>query len=218
MTGWLEFAGAYLAFLAAHAIPARPAIRRQLADLLGERAYSWTYAAVSLVLLGWLVEAAARAPYVALWEPAPWQAHATFTAMAVTCLLAALALGRPNPFSFGGGDPARYDPDRAGIVGITRHPLLWAIGLWAAGHLIANGDLAHLLLFGGFMAMAVGGMVSLDRRARRRLGPDWERLQPRQQLTWSAQDAWRLLAAVLLFACLLLLHPLVIGVDPLAAL
>lgn len=218
MTGWLEFGGACLAFLAAHAIPTRPAIRQRLAGQLGEPVYISLYAAVSLALLAWLIDAAARAPYVALWEPAPWQAHATFSAMAAACLLTTLAIGRPNPYSFGGGDPARYDPDRPGIVGIIRHPLLLAIGLWAAGHLIANGDLAHLLLFGGFMAMAAGGMVSLDRRARYRLDPDWERLQPRHRLACSAQDAWRLLAAVLLFVCLLLLHPFVIGVDPLAAL
>jgi len=218
MTGWVEFAGAYLAFLVAHAVPARPMARRGLADLLGERVYISLYAIVSLALLAWLIDAAGRAPYVALWEPAPWQAHATFTAMAVACLLAALALGRPNPFSFGGGDPARYDPARPGIVGITRHPLLWAIGLWAAGHLIANGDLAHLLLFAGFLAMAAGGMISLDRRARRRLGSDWERLKPKYRLAWTAGDAWRVLAAILLFVCLVLLHPLVIGVDPVAAL
>ena len=61
-----------------------------------------------------------------------------------------------------------------------RHPLLWVFALWAASHAVPNGDLAHLLLFGTFTAMALLGMVAIDRRKRRQMGEaEWARLAAR---------------------------------------
>lgn len=218
MTAWLELAIAYAAFVAAHAIPTRPPVRRRLTVLLGDRAYLWLYSAGSLLLLWWLIAAAVRAPYVPLWDQAPWQRWLVLLATAQACLLVAFAVGRPNPFSFGGSNPSRYDPERPGIIGLTRHPLLWAVALWAGAHLLANGDAAHALLFGGFLAMALGGIAMLDRRSRVRLGAAWPRLAVRRLPRWQSGDGLRLLAAALLLAGLLLAHPVVIGVDPLAGL
>ena len=216
MTAWAELALAFVLFTGAHALPARPAVRQGLTRRLGTRAYLLLYSAVSLLLLGWLIAAAGRAPYLPLWEPAAWQAHTALAAMAAACVLLSLAAGRPNPFSFGGGDPTRFDPHRPGIVGLTRHPLLLAVALWAGAHLLANGDLGHLLLFGAFLVMAVGGMAILDRRNRRRLGPAWHEFAATRAPTPLPGDALRLLLAAILFAALLILHPAVIGVDPLA--
>lgn len=218
MTGWLELAAAYAAFVAAHAVPVRPPVRRRLTALLGDRPYLVLYSAVSLLLLWWLIAAAGRAPYLPLWEQAPWQRRLALPAMALACLLVAFGVGRPNPFSFGGGDPKHYDPARPGIVGVTRHPLLWAMALWAGVHLLANGDLAHALLFGGFLAMALGGIAMLDRRSRMRLGAAWPRLAVRRLPRWQPGDGLRLLAAAVMLTGLLLAHPAVIGVDPLAGL
>ncbi|MGD9508242.1 MAG: NnrU family protein [Geminicoccaceae bacterium] len=217
MTAWVELAAAFAAFTGSHALPARPALRRRLTDLLGTRLYLLLYSAISLLLLWWLIAAAGRAPYVPLWEPAAWQVHTVMLAMAAACILVALAVGRPNPFSFGGGDPARFDPQRPGIVGLTRHPILLAAALWAGAHLLANGDLAHVLLFGAFLGMALTGMAALDRRARSRHGGDRPKLAALRGPTLLPGDALRLALAALLFAALLLLHPAVIGVDPLAA-
>jgi uncharacterized membrane protein len=217
MTGWLELAAVFAAFIAAHAVPARPPVRRRLTARLGDRPYLWLYSAASLLLLWWLIAAAGRAPYVLLWDQAPWQRWLALLAMALACLLVTFAVGNPNPFSLGGGDPRRYDPERPGIVGLTRHPLLWAVALWAGAHLLANGDVAHALLFGGFLAMALGGIAMLDRRTRVRLGVEWPRLARRRLPRWQAGDGLRLLAAALLLAGLLVAHPAVIGVDPLAS-
>lgn len=215
--GWLEFGSAYAAFLLAHAIPARPVVRRHLTATLGDRLYLWLYSAVSLLLLGWLIVAVGRAPYLPLWGAAAWRYWTAMAAMALVCLLLGLGIGKPNPFSFGGGDPAHFDPKRPGIVGVTRHPILAALALWAGAHLLANGDLAHLLLFGGFLVMAVAGMLVLDRRSRRRLGAaEWRRLAMRRLPGWQPSDLVRLVAGLALFAGLLLAHPWAIGVDPLA--
>jgi uncharacterized membrane protein len=147
MIAWVELAVAFAAFTSTHVLPARPALRRRLTQFLGTRLYLLLYSTISLLLLWWLVVAAGRAPYVPLWEPAAWQVHTAFLAMAAACILLALAVGRPNPFSFGGGEPARFDPRRPGIVGLTRHPILLAAALWAGAHLLASGDLAHVLFF-----------------------------------------------------------------------
>ena len=99
--------------------------------------------------------------------------------MPLACLLAAFGLGVPNPLSFG-GSAGRFDPARPGIAGLVRHPLLWVFALWAASHAVPNGDLAHLLLFGTFTAMALLGMVAIDRRKRRQMGEaEWARLAAR---------------------------------------
>ena len=67
----------------------------------------------------------------------------------------------PNPSATGmTGVLDRLEPAR-GVLRITRHPVMWGVGLWAAVHLVANGDLASLLFFGGFLLNALGrGLAS----------------------------------------------------------
>src|SRR5215813_13805132 len=93
-------------------------------------------------------------------------------AMPVACLLIAFGVAAPSPFSIAGRDGYSFDPERPGIAGVTRHPLLWAITLWAAAHTVPNGDLAHVTLFGLFAVFGIAGMVMLDARKRREWGQD----------------------------------------------
>jgi uncharacterized membrane protein len=183
LDGWIEMAIAFVLFLASHGLPGRPAVRRRLVTALGEAGYLAVYSIVSLLALGWLIVAAGRAPYVETWAFAPWQLWAPNLAMPLVCLLVAFGIAAPNPLSFGGRGVQRFDPDRPGIAGITRHPLLWALVLWSASHLLPNGDLAHLLLFGSFAVFAVLGMFAIDRRLKRSLGEtEWARLARRTSL------------------------------------
>ncbi len=62
---------------------------------------------------------------------------------------------------------AAYLPGR--IKAAARHPMLAATKLWAAAHLLANGNLADLLLFGGFLAWAVADRISMKHRVQRPL-------------------------------------------------
>ena len=227
MGGWGELLAAFSAFLLSHALPARPALRRPLAAALGERGYLLAYSLVSVAALAWLVAAAGRAPHVALWDPAPWQAWAPNLAMPPACLLIASGLGAPNPLSFG-GRAAGFDPERPGIAGVARHPLLLALALWAGAHAVANGDLAHVSLFGAFAGFALLGMGIIDRRKRRLIGEDeWGRLAARTS-AWPfaalVEGRWRpsappglgrLGAGLLLWLALLALHAPVVGVSPL---
>ena len=225
---WAEFAAAYVVFLLSHALPARPMARRKLAALLGERGYLFAYGAASLGALTWLIAASGRAPDVPLWSSTAWQPWLANLAMPLTCVLIAFAVGAPNPLSFG-GRPAGFDPRRPGVAGVARHPLLVALALWAGVHTLANGDLAHVLLFGGFAVFALLGMRALDRRRRRELGDgEWARLATctsnwplaawlagRWRPRPAASDAVRLVLGLSLWLGLLALHPVVIGVSPL---
>lgn len=210
MAGWGEYAAAWAVFLLTHALPARPALKARLVGVLGRAGYGAVYSAVSLAALAWLIGAAGQAPFIELWAWAPWQAHLTQGAMALACLVAALGIGAPNPFSFGGARNERFDPARPGIVGLTRHPVLAALTLWALGHVVPNGDLAHVLMFGGFAVFALLGMGLIDRRRQRAMGADWHRLQPARSLR-GAGSPLRWLAAAVLWWALALLHPAVIG-------
>jgi uncharacterized membrane protein len=232
MTGvawpWGEFAVAYLAFLALHLLPVRPRFRDALCNLLGEGPYLGLYSLVSLVLLAWLIAAAGRAPFVEVWAIAPWQMWVPNIAMPAACLLVAFGIGASNPFSFGGRNVSAFHPGRPGIAGVTRHPLLLAIVLWAASHAVPNGDLAHVLLFGTFALAGVMGMLAIDLRTRRNMGPiQWKRLAARTSLLpgsalitrrWrpDVRDlSWlRLALAILLYTGLVALHQEVIGVSP----
>ena len=165
---WAEFSLALAAFLGSHVIPAR--WRGPLVARLGRRAYVIGYSLVSLGLLYWLIVVAGRAPYVELWPQQPWMRWLVNLAMPLAVL--ATAIG--------------------GMVG-----LMAGFTLWAGAHLVANGDLAHAILFGLLLGYAGFGLAIMRRRLVLRA-------------TW-----WRVAAAVLVWAALIHLHPLVIGVSPL---
>lgn len=217
--GWGEFALAWAVFFASHALPVRPPLRPALVARLGARGFTLGYSALSLAVLAWLILAAGRAPFVPLWPRAPWQAHLTLAAMLPVCLIVALAIARPNPFSFGGARNAAFDPARPGIVRLTRHPLLLALAIWAAAHTLPNGDLAHVLLFGSFAVFAGAGTRIVDRRRRREMGTGWHRLRnalARAPVPASpASAAVRLALGLALYGGLILLHPVLFGVSPL---
>lgn len=220
--GWAEFAAAFAAFFLSHALPGRPPLRPRLEAVLGARGFTLAYSALSLAVLAWLIGAAGRAPYVQLWGWAPWQVHVPLIAMLPACLIVALAIGRPNPFSFGGARAGDFDPARPGIVRWMRHPMLVALALWAFAHVVPNGNLAHVLLFGLFGGFALLGGRLIDRRKRCEMAAEWARLNaarrtgpmlPRPVRPLGA--ALRLVAGGALYRGLIVVHPHLFGVSPL---
>ncbi|MCL4674061.1 MAG: NnrT protein [Sphingomonadaceae bacterium] len=216
--GWTEFAAALGVFLLSHAVPVRAPVKPWLVGLVGQRGFTIAYSLLSLAVLAWLITAAGRAPFVMLWAWEPWHNHLVLAVMAVVCLILALAIGRPNPFSFGGTNNAACDPARPGIVGWMRHPLLAALALWAGAHAFANGTLAHVLMFGIFAAFALLGGRLIDRRRKREMGLEWHRLhrlivRPGTGTVMFGQPL-RLVAGGGLYVVLILIHPLLFGVSP----
>lgn len=222
-----EFIAALLVFLALHMIPAIPGLRTRLIAAIGRRAYLAVYSLVSIVTLAWLFHAALRLDFIPLWEPAAWQAWfpIVLTPLGLVFLLAGLF--SPNPASITLRKPGMAP---GAVTTITRHPVLWGFALWAGSHLVPNGDLRSLLLFGALFAFAVLGMVITDRRARRRLAEQWPQLAQRTSvLPFGAVLTGRarlrvdtpLVAAVLISALLtgwMLAggHAVLFGADPLA--
>lgn len=220
MNHWLVFALAFIVFLGSHAIPMQPGVRGPLVRYLGRGGYLLGYSLLSLALLYALILAANAAPRVTLWGPALWQRWLVNLLMPVAILLAVFGAGAPNPLGTG-GRAAGFDPARPGVVGVTRHPLMWAFALWAGAHLVANGELAHVIFFGAMLAFAALGVAAAEARGRRL--PDFAFLARHTSLVpgvalltgrWRPQG-WpslpRLVLAVAIWAALLALHPPVIG-------
>lgn len=211
----VEFLVAYAAFLAAHVLPRLTGARDRAVARFGRGAYMAGYGVLSVALLVWLVSAALRAPVLEIWAPSRPLMLAPHVLMPLACLLLAGAAARPNPGSvaFVGG-PA--PETAAGLPALVRHPVLWAFGLWALGHVAANGDVAAVALFGGFAVFAFAGMAALDRRAARAGIPPTARgpFAARLARAWSPRLAVEIAAGLALWALLLALHGPVIGVDP----
>lgn len=105
---------------------------------------------------------------------------------------------------------ATYLPGR--IKALAKHPMLLAVKFWALAHLLANGGLADVLLFGAFLAWAVVDRISVKRRA-----PDETHAAPGAPAR-PYNDVIVVVGGLLVYvAFLLYLHRWLIGVSPLAA-
>ena len=216
---------AALVFLATHYVASTP-LRGALVRSLGERAYLALYVAVTFAALGWMIWAFRRAPYVQLWSGEEFKAWALLV-MPLALILLVCGVTVRNPTAVGQEAALRSTGDPAGILRVTRHPALWAIGLWALVHVAARGDAASTIFFGAFALLAFSGTALIDARKRRALGVEWTRfadvtsnvpfgaiLRGRNDLR-AAEIGWgRLLAGLALFVLILLVHPWAFGVRP----
>jgi uncharacterized membrane protein len=118
---------------------------------MGERAWKGAYSLVAIAgfaLIVWGYGLARQQPLV-LWQPPAWAAHVAGLLTAVAFVLVAAAYVPANRF-------------RARLG----HPMLAGTKLWAFAHVLANGTLADLLLFGAFLAWAVAAFANARRRDR----------------------------------------------------
>jgi uncharacterized membrane protein len=137
-------------FLGAHTLTTQRELRARLIGSMGEGGYKAGYAVVSLVGLALIVWGFAhyRAPgMLPVWSPPTALKHLNTALMlpAVILVVAAYIRGR--------------------IYTAVKHPMLSGVKLWAFGHLLANGDLGGIILFGSFLGWAVFDRISLKRRA-----------------------------------------------------
>jgi len=125
--------------------------RNRMVELFGEGPWKGIYALLSLigfVLLVWGYGAARQASAVVYISPF-WFRHLTMLLMLPVFPLLL----------------ATYFPGR--IKELVRHPMLLATILWASAHLLVNGRLADLLLFGGFLLWALLELISMRWRSQR---------------------------------------------------
>jgi len=170
-----ELAVAAVGFFAIHIGVAGTGLRDRIALRLGAAGFQMVFALTSFLLLIWMVASYGQAPDVVVWDiPALRWVPIIVNPLATILLVGAFS--SPSATAAGGDKALKQEnPDR-GIFRVTRHPFLVAGTMWAAAHMLANGDVASLILFGAILATSVFGPASIDAKLRRRAPEDFERL------------------------------------------
>ena len=137
-------------FLGAHTFTTQREARARAIASMGEGGYKIAYALVSaagLALIVWGFAHYRSTDWIQVWTPPKALKHLNTLLMlpAVILVVAAYIRGR--------------------VYVTLKHPMLAGVKLWAFGHLLANGDLGGIILFGSFLAWAVFDRISLKRRA-----------------------------------------------------
>ena len=137
-------------FLGTHLVTTKRVLRTQLIAQYGQGTYKIAYAVVSVAGLALIVWGFARyraTGWIDVWTPPMAMKHVAVGLMliAVIMLVSAYIRGR--------------------IYTTLKHPMLAAVKVWALAHLLANGDLGSIILFGSFLAWAVFDRISLKRRS-----------------------------------------------------
>jgi uncharacterized membrane protein len=181
-------------FLGTHAFTMAREPRATLVARLGEGPYKGLYALLTIagvVLIAIGFGRYRAAGYIPVWDPPVWTRHLS------------LILVWPAFIMF----VAAYFPGR--IKGTLKHPMLAGVKLWAAAHLLANGDLGSIVLFGSILAWAVAARISAKRRdeVADHGGPATFRWGPRNDLIAIA------IGTLIWLAFLFRLHTWLIGVP-----
>ena len=221
----LHLALATLVFVATHFVASTP-LRLTLVEAIGERAYLGAYSLVSFVTIGWMVWTYLHAPVLPLIT-VPGLKLWPLVVMPFAFILFAAGVMTGNPSAVGQQARLRVEEPARGIIRITRHPLMWSFALWAAVHLLARGDVAAIIFFGGFLFVALAGTKLIDTRKADTLGEDWRRfadvtsnvpftavVEGRNHVVF-AEIGWKRVGAGLgLFVLFYVLHPFLFGVRP----
>lgn len=176
-------------FLGIHTLTTLREQRAALIGRLGEGPYKGLYSVVSaigLVLIVWGFARYRDSAYLQLWTP-PASLHPVVLALMWSAFVALTAAYSPAGW----------------IKGVLRHPMLVGIKIWALAHLLANGDLGALLLFGTFLAWAVYDRIALKQRGD----------QGASRASFGRGDAVALVVGSVAYAAMFWLHPLLIGVP-----
>ncbi|MDB5513231.1 MAG: NnrUfamily protein [Enterovirga sp.] len=184
-----------LLFLGVHTFTNARGARATLVGKLGEGPYKGIYSAVSLVgiVLIWIGFGRYRAEgWIDVWYPPVWTRHLALTLVwvAFVCLAAAYLPGR--------------------IKRRLKHPMLAGVKIWALSHLLANGDLGSMLLFGTILAWAVVARIGVKRRRDEVLEHGGPAMEP---AGWRNDVLAVAIGTVAWFVFARWLHPILIGVP-----
>lgn len=224
---WAPYIAAMILFPLSHVIFVMKPVSSRLKGLLGEAGFRTVFSAISLFMFGWLVWEAIRAPVVPLWSSEPWQHAVALGLIILGVTLFVFGTAIPNPFSvFGSGAP--YIAEEPGILRLTRHPALFGLAFWGAGHVLANGSFALMLFFLVQTVFAFVGAISMDRRHKRTMGEETWAIMSAHTSFWPnpiriirpvqhpSRVIIRWVICIVVIGGLIALHPVVLGVDPLA--
>lgn len=143
-------------FLGIHLLPTQPDLRDGLIARFGAVTYKVVFAVLSAIGLVLIALGYHKLQMMPGKNPQIWAPPVAMRHIALALMLPAMILL-----------VAAYIPSR--IRTAVKHPMLAAVKLWALAHLLANGDLAGIVLFGSFLAWAVVDRISVKKRGA--LGP-----------------------------------------------
>lgn len=161
-----------------------PQVKSAIVARAGQSGYGPALGAISVVAVILVVTGWRLSDFVSVYEPPVWGRHANFG----LSFLAFLCLGI---FLF-----------RGELRQVLQFPMGIAVGLWSVGHLLANGDLRSLILFGGFLVSAI---LLMTIRVAQGARPPSE--------TRSGHDLLSLMTGAALFGVMTQLHPVLTGVP-----
>ena len=177
-------------FIGAHIFITMRGERAALIARLGEWPYKGLISLVSLVgiiLIGYGFGWYRAAGMINVWSPPSFTRHITVLLVwpAIICVVAAYI--------------------RGDIARTLKHPMLVGVKLWALAHLISNGDLGSIILFGSLLGWAVFDRITLKRRS--------DPGAPPIPYGGRRNDIIAIIVGTILYLALgLVFHPLVIGV------
>ncbi|HQT40268.1 MAG TPA: NnrU family protein [Acidocella sp.] len=177
-------------FLGVHSFSMSRRWRAKAIDLMGLRYYKLSYMAKSFLGLGLIIWGFIRyrhAGLIMVWNP-PYALHYLNFALTWLALVSLFSMG---------SKPGK-------IRGLVRHPMITAVKFWALAHLLVNGDLGGMLLFGSFLAWAVADRISLKKRG------DYG--APRNKKFTPADLQAGVLGSAI-YAAIIFLHPYLFGVP-----
>ena len=216
---------AALIWIGVHVGIAGTPLRDRLVARIGETAFRGVFSLLSIAAIVFLARTWSQSPTTFFWFASEWLRWILVLAMLVALLLFVASVSRPNPTMIGPPGAAAQPP--RGMTRVTRHPMLWSFAIWAAVHVIGNGDSASVIFFGAFLVTALAGMPSIDAKLARRDPATWQALSAatsivpfgailaRRNRFVPREIGWIVPAiAVVAWAALLWLHPILFGVAP----
>ncbi len=210
---------ALAAFVGTHLLASWKPLRDRLIARLGEGAFRGLYSLVALGTLVWAVRAYRPLPEPALWAAGPGAYH---PAALVMLFASVLFVGSFTPANRALAGVPAGDRAPAGVLGITRHPMMWAFAIWAAVHGALAGDAPTLALTAAVATLALVGSAMQD--GRKAGEPGWDEHRARTGFVpFAAQlagrrpwrDAWPgwlpVLGGLAFWLALTWIHPGVMG-------
>jgi len=178
-----------IVLLLGHSVQMVPSLHANLQRTLGRNVYRGIYSVVAVVGVALVIEGFGRYRadgMIPLWDPPTGMKHLNLLLM-LFAFIALVASQVPRGF----------------IKARLKHPMLVGIKAWAFGHLLANGDVGSIILFGSILAWAVVNRISFKWRPAQAVPP-----APRV-----LGDVLAVGIGVIAYVAMLYLHPVLIGVS-----
>lgn len=224
-----ELALAAFVFVALHILPAVSA-RDWLIRKIGDPAYMGLFSLASVLSLAWMIVAYRDAPASEpLWVSGAAVRWFTAAAMLIPFILLVCGTFSKNPTSIPGKGALRGREKWNNIFAVTRHPVMWAVTIWAGLHLLNRPDATSALFFGPLAFLAIAGTMRQEVRMHKEFGDAWSAftaqtsfvpfaglVSGKSKLDVRGIGGWPIAIAVFLWAAVLYFHGSLFGAYPLA--